>query len=562
MTELTQRIMTNGWIVAGLLGAIAYLIVAGPSPLDVTNTDWLHLKHDIATAQAGWTYYRFSPWSEQIALNPDYGMDFSGSILFSDAVPLLAIPFKALSPFLPETFQYFGLWTFTSFVLQGVFGWLLMSRASDNSVVRMLGAIILLLTPLYAYRLVACTHMSLTAHWLVLGALFLCVPPHTRRPYLWWALLVLASAFVHAYLFSMVATLWFADVARRLIVDWRKAWMEPLGIGVVLTALVLTTGVWSGPAGEFQGGFGWFKMNVLSAFDPNPWTGTELDRPGWSFVLPDLPNWGGDYEGFAYAGLGGLILAGLAAWTLPNFFRTHRIAWRYAPLWLVLLGMGIFAASQNVTFGAVSLWLPWPAPLQTLGELFRATGRFIWPFYYFVFFACVYLLARRLPLRTLLLALAGVALVHAADPARGRLTDAQYLRHRGAFPAPFTSPFWDQAAERYDAVRLAPRWIEHPYYLYVAHYAQRHSMGTDASYLSRNNSEAQAAADARIEHGIETGNWPSDTLYVVNNDVARRASATLDRTRNFLARVDGVIVLAPNWAGCGDCGAEPWEPQP
>lgn len=562
MLDLYRRLMTNGWLVAGLLGAIAYLIVAGPMPLDVTNTDWLFLKDDIATAQTGWTFYRYSPWAEQIALNPDYGMDFSGSILFSDAVPLLAIPFKALSPFLPETFQYFGLWTFASFVLQGVFGWLLMSRASENPAVRLMGAVILLLTPLYAYRLVACTHMSLTAHWLVLGALYLCLPPHTRRPWLWWGLLVIASAFVHAYLFVMVTSLWLADLARRGIVDVRKMWLEPIGVGAVLATLVAVTGVWAGPAGEFQGGFGWFKMNVLSAFDPNPWTNTPLDRPGWSFLLPDLPNWPGDYEGFAYAGLGGFVLAALAAWALRPFLRTHRIDWTYTPLALALFGMGVFAVSQNVTFGSVNFWLPWPGPLQTLGELFRATGRFIWPFYYFIFFACIWILAGKFSPRTLVIVLGGIALIQAVDTSRGWLTDAQYLRHRGAFPAPFTSSFWEQAAERYSTVRLAPRWVQHPEYLYTAHFAQRHGMGTDASYLSRNDTEAQAAAEERIAHAIASGEWPSDTLYVLNEEVARQASVTLDRSRNFLARVDGAIVLAPGWTGCTDCGAEPWEPAP
>jgi hypothetical protein len=557
MLDLYRRLIMNGWILAGLLGAAWYLVVVGPMPLDVTNTDWIFQRDDIATAQMGWTFYRNAPWSAQIALNPDYGMDFSGSILFSDAIPIFAIPFKALSPILPDTFQYFGLWTFMSFVLQGVFGWLLMSRVSERPEVRMLGAILILLTPVYVFRMVAWEHMSLTAHWPILAALYLSLPSHSRLPWLWWGLLVIATGFIHAYTFAMVATIWLADVARRLIVNVRdvRTWLEPVGVGALLALLVTVTGVWAGPAGVFQGGFGWFKMNVLSAFDPNPFTGTELDRPGWSYIMPDLPNWPADYEGYAYAGLGGLILAAIAAWSLPRFFRTHRLSWSYAPLGLALFGMGVFAVSQNVTFGSVNLWLPWPSPLQSLGELFRATGRFIWPFYYFVFFACVYLIAQRLSPRTLLLALGAVILVQAVDTSRGWLTGGQYLHYRGAFAAPLTSPFWDQAAARYQAVRIAPHYVEHPHYLYVAQFARAHGLTTDAAYLSRNSTEAQAASEARIAHGIATGEWPEDTLFVVSEDVARQASSALDRSRNFLARVDGVIVLAPGWTGCADCGA-------
>src|SRR5262245_36049120 len=92
------NLLERGWIVAGLVGAIGYVVVAGFAPLDVTNVGWIVGEGDISGAQLGFMFYREAPWSAQIALNPTYGMDFSGSILFSDAVPLLAIPFKALSP--------------------------------------------------------------------------------------------------------------------------------------------------------------------------------------------------------------------------------------------------------------------------------------------------------------------------------------------------------------------------------------------------------------------------------------------------------------------------------
>lgn len=556
-----RPLLDHGWIPAGVFGALVYLVVAGPGPLDVTNIGWIYKQPDIAGAHMGWNFYRDAPWSAPIADNPAYGIDFSGSILFADAIPLMAIPFKALAPILPEPFQYFGLWTFLSFVLQGVFGWLLMGRATTNPLARVLGAFLISLTPVYCYRLVYawCTHMSLTAHWLVLGALCLCLPPHTRRPWLWWGLLLATAAFTHAYLFCMVAALWLADLTRRVFADsgqtWRKTWLEPLGVAAAVGGLVWATGVWSGPSGEFQGGFSWFKMNVFALIDPS-----SSPMSSWSYIVPNIPNWDGDYEGFAFVGLGGLVLAAGAVWSLPYVLRqAPLLSLRpYWPLAITLLGMAVFAVSRNVTFGDVNFWVWWPQPLHDLGELFRATGRFIWPLYYFLFFAGVLVAARRLSPRTLSIVLAVAVVVQAADTSRGWTDDGAYLRERSsAFRTRLVSPFWDEASHRFDAVRLAPHGNNDSRYLDVATMARAQGMVTDAVYLARVRTTATEASRARIERGVATGEWPQDTLFVLDEETTRRVAATNDSARNFLALVDGVFVLAPGWTGCSDCGAQP-----
>ncbi len=559
MHVLYQKLISNGWIPAGLFGASAFLAIAGLDVLDPTNLSWIYRANDVASSYTGWTFYRYAPWEARIALNPDYGMDFSGSIIFSDAMPIMAIIFKALSPILPEPFQYHGLWVFMSFVLQGVFGWLLMSRATDDPLVRLLGAIFLVLTPLYYYRLTSCTHMSLTAHWTVLAALCLCLPRQARRPWLWWGLLLTVSAFAHIYLFAMVAALWCADLARRAYLEFRQTWFEPIVLTPVVAFAIWGSGVWSGPTGVFQGGFNWFRMNVLSFMDPNPWN--VPDRVPWSYVMPDIPSWGGDYEGFAYLGLGGLILAVLAAFSLPQILRQYPLKpfYAYAPLALALVGMGIFSFSQNVGFGTINFWAPWPAPLRMLGELFRSTGRFIWPLYYVFFFLAVAVISRRFSPRVTASVLAVLAVIQAVDALPGWRHDAGYLRGRDViYQTALRSPFWDKAAERYKAVRLAPHSIHHEHYLDVATMARREGIVTDSAYLSRASVTATDASRARIEHGIATGTWPSDTMFIVDENIARRASATLDLKRSLLVRVDGLIVLAPEWSGCADCGAQPY----
>jgi hypothetical protein len=561
MKRLLRQLLLRGWILAGFFGALFFLVVAGPGPLDVTNERWVFHHNDSATAQIGWTFYRFAPWSPRIALNPTYGMDFGGSIIFSDAVPLFAIFFKALSPILPETFQYFGLWVFASFVLQGAFGWMLMSRATENAAARVLGACLISLTPLYCFRLVSplSAHMSLTAHWPILAALCLCLPPHARRPWLWWGLLLVATAFIHIYTFAMVATLWGADIMRRLILDPRTAWPEPVGIIGIVAAAVLLTGVWAGPASDYHGGFGWFKMNVFAFIDPHVWRSPGL-RP-WSLVLPDIPNWGGDYEGFAFLGLGGLLLVAVGAWAGQAMIRTRAfvLVVFYLPLGAVLVGMGIFALSHNVTFGNINFFVPWPAPLESLGRLFRSTGRFIWPLYYFVFFAAVLLISRRVSPRMLTTIVASAAIIQCIDIAPAWSSANSYLRERGpAYQSKLIALFWKEVGRQYGAVRIAPHKNQHPDYFEVAIMARAAGLATDATYLSRPSASATNDSRTRIDRAIATGVWPSDTLFVVDEDIARRASRTLDQTRHLIAHVDGLIVIAPDWRGCSDCGAVPF----
>ena len=114
---------------------------------------------DAATNYLGWTFYRDSGWTWPPAANPAYGMDIAGSILMADANPLLAMPFKLLSPLLPEPFQYFGWWLLACFLLQGLFAQGIAARITPHGEQR------LAIVALFLYSLlpiVRNTHAGLT----------------------------------------------------------------------------------------------------------------------------------------------------------------------------------------------------------------------------------------------------------------------------------------------------------------------------------------------------------------------------------------------------------------
>jgi hypothetical protein len=76
-----------------LVGLLASLLVVGPKILNPTYVDWL-MGGDPLQHYLGWAIFRETDWLFPIGLNPQYGLDISSSIVYSDSIPLLAFLFK------------------------------------------------------------------------------------------------------------------------------------------------------------------------------------------------------------------------------------------------------------------------------------------------------------------------------------------------------------------------------------------------------------------------------------------------------------------------------------
>ena len=160
---------TSAWIPV-LFGVCAFFIICGPRFLDPTNVAWL-VGGDPLQHYLGWAFFRNSPWTWPVGLSPQYGLDFSNSIVFTDSIPLLAIPFKALAPLLPETFQYLSIWVMLCFVLQAYFAFRLIGLISSNIAIQCMGSVLFLFSPPLIFRL--SLHESLMGHFLLLASLYL-----------------------------------------------------------------------------------------------------------------------------------------------------------------------------------------------------------------------------------------------------------------------------------------------------------------------------------------------------------------------------------------------------
>ena len=536
-----------------VLGLAAFLAVAGAAPLDATSIGWLY-EGDAATNYLGWAFFRTSPWSWPLAANPAYGMDIAGSVMMADANPLLALPFKLLSPLLPAQFQYFGWWLLACFLLQALFARAIAVRIGAQPEQRLAIAALFLFAPCFLIRIATpgLFHITLCGQWQILAALWLYLSPCISRRAIRWAALLAIAVLTHAYLLAIVAPLWLADVLRSLLARERP-------VGAIVGGAILVTGTalligqlsgvfWLRRASSAsaensmmsygQWGFGIFKSNILSP----------VDAGGWSWLLPDLPSAPGELEGFAYLGLGVLLIGAVAIVLARRTCNHLRVGPEHIPLLLVLACFAVFAVTPEAVLGAYHFHLPWPAPLIGLGNLFRSSGRFAWPLVYGAMIAICWIAIHGSSRRGGSALLIAAAIIQIADSSAGWRGHAETFARPGPdWPTQLVSPFWGAAGHRYRAVRTIVPHDRPPLYRDIDRWALTYGMSTDLVYLARYDSGAFNQLAQRRAAELKEGRLARDTLWIADGVPTRVfASLAIDES-DFAGTVDGVAVYAPGY---------------
>ncbi len=382
-----NRLNLSAWL--GLLTDFGFFIaVFGLEIVKPSHISWLLVPHD-ANLQMdkpyhflGWHYLRFSDWSLPLGSIDGYFAPFQINAAYSDSIPWLAVLAKAIVPRSAEPFQYSGLWLASCFALQGYFASRLMQELSRDRSIIFAGTLLMISAPVLLFRL---DHLALCAHWMILAAITWALRlqsfprPEQRRPslaLLWLGVLLapLATA-THPYLGAMISTIILFQYffLKNLHGRWLPAVCLVLANGVVLVLFGYVPALVDSKPGSH-----YYAADVF----------TFLNSMGRSALVPGFPTWGGQYEGFAYLGLGVILSLVCYIWLLRRHqLVRHRLgAFARQPLGLALLGLFIFALSYHVRF--FSKWiiaLDWLyIPLEPLTASFRSAGRFSWPLYYYL----------------------------------------------------------------------------------------------------------------------------------------------------------------------------------
>lgn len=295
--------------ISAILSVILFCMIYGVRILDPTYTDWLLRGGDLSQHYLGWRAYRNSKWMFPIGLLDTLAYPNATSVIFTDSIPVFAVFFKALSPFLSDDFQYFGLWGILCFILQGYFSIRIMKHFTECKVYLLLSSILFTIAPVLVWRMYI--HTALAGQWILL----LAIEPlfvyrkyeNGRKIYAVFVLIGALASSIHLYFVPMCGMALAAFCMEDILIS-RRLKRSFVLLAVYLASVgfvVFILGGFSTGAVAESYGLEIYSFNLNALINPQ----------GWSCLFQDLPlkPEGGQYEGFAYLGAGCIYLTVLAA---------------------------------------------------------------------------------------------------------------------------------------------------------------------------------------------------------------------------------------------------------
>ncbi len=360
----------NLFIFCLIIGLFFTWNILGIDNLSPINLNWIS-SYDLKSDYLAFKFFINDKWRFPIGLNPHYG-EITNSIVFSGAVPILSFIFKIFKSLLPENFHFFSLWITICISLQLFFSIKIFNLFLKDYKISVIYGLFLITIPFFYHRL--SIHLSLGAHWIIIGYFYYEFKKNTEKEYSKFTLILLSSL-IHFYLTIMLLLMRFIFELDKYFRGKRlnEIFKKNLILFILLFLLMYVSGYFVLPSTDTLGyGFGIYKANLLTLFDPMPNNSTQ----NWSILIPDIQNNFGEHEGFSYIGFGAIILL---IFLIYFIFSNHNLVSKNIKYVYLILLFLILSLSNNISIGdkeLISINLPnyLYAPLSII----RASGRFIW----------------------------------------------------------------------------------------------------------------------------------------------------------------------------------------
>lgn len=558
--------MKNRLIVAlAAVGVILfYQLNYGLATLLPTNINWLMTgSHDWPTHYLGWSFFKQEPWYFPLGKITGYNYPVGTNIGFTDSIPLMALFWKVFAHWLPDDFQYFGLWLFLCHLLAAYFTVLLLRLFKVNWFVTLVGALFIATNPVLVFRGM---HPALSAHWLLIACIYVYfLDPRAvgvRRILSYQLTLLVLSALITPYLCWMVLGFTAATPVRLCFLDKvlaKKYFILYLGVSVVSVALLwYMVGLIDLHPKEdlrFSGTYGQYALNLNALFNPYNYS-SFLPQLGW--VAPQ------QNEEYMYLGVGiMLLLVVLLGSFLYVFVRrlgggggreNNRKAQtegrrNVIPLLVLVFLYVVMAITFVITFGdRVVFTIPAPTFFIRLEEIFRANSRFFWtPYYLIILFTLVGISRMRMRPKIIYSLVALAFIVQVYDVHR-LLGDRKLLR--GTYKPPKDYAGWEKVMSQCDKVVFLPPFQPNELipgaYKDFCYMASKAHIPVNAGYLARVDSRGMNQYIDSVNNDVAFGNLMPKTLYITSKASVAQYSVPVKMGVAGLHSLDGYYYFFSN----------------
>ncbi len=513
-----------------ILGAIIFFIVYGFKIVNPTYDDWIFSKGgDFAQHYLGWKFYRQSEWHFPIGLIDGLNGDGQISFMFTDSIPLFALFFKILSPILPETFQYSGLWGLFCFSIMGGVSSLLLRHFNKNTAFCLMGSVFFIISPSIIQRMFG--HDGLAGQWIIVTAILLWAYRNHKwkykaTPVVLWAVLGMIAVLVHIYFLPMIYAVMLGYILTDIMQNKRILHSIACFVSTTCTALftMFAVGAFHGKGSMQASGLGIYSSNYNSLFNPF----------GYSKFLKALNYQKGQSEGLGYLGLG-MIVAGIIALVILFFLSEKNIhsrkdlkteiAGRYkivVPVFAVIAVAMFMAASPVGMLNARVIYtIDYPEKIKNILSIFRASGRFIWIVDYIVYTAVFAVISKFSGKKTIVFISALCMCIQLVD-LRDILSEKHKIFTETKNYVSVLDDSFDEIAGGADEIVFLPLPedfnLHIKMYLTFGEYASCHNMKMSSFYAARPDYDALSEyADNKYQE-LESGSGETDILYVFFNE--------------------------------------------
>lgn len=505
---------------------IIFSFAYGLTSLNVAYTEWMIDSGDLGLEYFGSLFYARSKWTFPIGLMNNLTFPYNKSVVYFDALPLLALTGKVLKNFLPDQFQLWGIYSFLTFGLQGALGACCIYKFIKVNWICIMGSLFFSMQMIFLSNIY--TQIPLSSHWILLCAFLIALyygeMPLKKRICFIGVISTLTIFIQTAFLPMVLCILFFRIIAEIGIKRTARILRESILIiaigliGIGLAAWIL--GIFYTSTTITGGGLGNAAIRLDSFIDPM----------GGGVFLPTRSSF--KITAVGYVGFGTILLISYAiiVFIVKQIkYKKFSIS-RNEIIYLICAFMAMvisvfFALSPIAKWGDKVIYeIPLNDFAYKLWSTVRSSYRLVWPVIYGALIFAVWLVSKiKCKWNGIILGICVLLQIIDLIP----FINKQVTRYNpnAQYESELKTDAWEELAKTKDKIIFMNgdnrnnalsliQVIDRPQIYDFAYYAYCHEMMMSDFYYARKDSELMNEVRSEIWHDLYSGEADTTAIYL------------------------------------------------